>query len=474
MLIKVKLGVLFFLIFICVNGLAQVKFSPKELRSDVDFFKEAADKVHPGHLFRTNQNEVNHVYRLLINDLTDSLDIVSFFKKFNLLIQSYGDLHTYASYKNQFSEIKYTLPFTTYSSNGKLWVLKSFTPFLNPSDEIISINDRSIKSIIQEMMFYTVNPDKSIDPTNVFEIRHAFSVFYALYFNNANYTDLSIRRDGKLLRLNIKQLEKGDEGFEQTSGFNNIVKQIYGDEKQEVVWNKIDSLHTIYLKLHSFDSFLKHNKQQRLLFKEFRKTGYNNLIIDVRDNPGGNYMIAGFWLEYLVNKKFNLVDTAFLVRKEKIAINKKLVKYYTGYRFGFKKDKQRNLYYSKGNTFHPKKRNEYKGNVYVLTNAQSMSTASIFAGFIKNTNRGILIGEETGNNYCAFCAGGKLYFELPNTHMRVQLPLNLLMLGTSKLNRETCEHGVLPDIEILESLSDRINSIDVQLLHTIKLIKAEK
>lgn len=454
----------------CIGGVfAQTKFPPKMLRADVDFFKQVADNVHPGFLYRTQKAEVNHAYQLLINDLNDSLTKIDFFKKFNRLIQSYGDLHTYASYKNQFNDIKYALPFTTYSSNGQLWVIKSFNQAVNSGDEVVTINNYSVKEIIQEMIFYTINPDRAINPTNVFEIRHAFTVLYATYFNQSPWVDLLLRRDGKLIKLHIMQLTVGDKGFEEVSDFKKIITNIYKEGNQEISFVVIDSLKTIYLKIQSFDSFFKHLKAQRQLFKTANQNKTQNLIIDVRDNPGGNYFIAGMWLEYFINRKFRLVDTSYLVKKEKINIDKKLIKSYTSYRWGIKQDRQRNIYFLTTTTFKPKKKNFFNGNVYVITNAQSMSTASILAGFIKSENRGKIIGEETGNNYCAFCAGGKLVFELPNTQITVQLPLNLLVLEVKRTD-EACQHGVLPDVEVLEDLNDRINNRDVQFLKTIQLI----
>lgn len=463
-----------FILVLCFLGLkAQRKYTAQELTEDINVFKKVADQLHPGFLYHTNHKEVNSAFDHLKSELKDSTDITTFFKQFNLLVQSYGDLHTYASYRKQFSELKYTLPFTAYSSDRKLWVIKPFNSKLMAGDEIVSINERLVSSIINEMSHYTVNPDRAINPTNVFEIRHAFTVMYGAYFNNTNICDLKVRRDGKLLRFNLEQLKDGDKGFKETSNFNYIVKQIYETPNEEIYWKEIDSLKTGYLKIHSFDSFLKHYKSEKKLFKKLSENKYQNLIIDVRDNPGGNYMLAGFLIEYLAENPFYLVDSSIIVKKDKIDLDKKLIKQYTRYRMGLKKDEKRNIYFLKSYRFKPKHKNNFKGKVIVLINAQSMSTASILAGYFKNSGRGILIGEETGNNYCAFCAGGKILFELPNTKMKVQIPLNLLYMEVDEKNN-SCEHGVLPDFEVLESLDDRINSRDVQLLKAVELIKSFK
>jgi hypothetical protein len=450
---------------------AQKKYSAKQLRDDVDLFKKVADQLHPGFLYHTYQNEVNKSFEDLQKIITDSLTITDFFKKFNILVQSFGDLHTYASYKKQYSELKYALPFSTYSSDKKLWITHSYNSSLIPGDEIISINEKSVSSIIDEMTKYTINPDRAINPTNVFEIRHTFTVLYGAYFNETETADLKIMRDGKLLPLNIQQLKDGDLGFKQTSSFNESVKKIYETSQEEIKWQYIDSIQSVYLKIHSFDSFLKHMKTEKKIFKYLALNKSKNLIIDVRDNPGGNYTLAGFLIEYIADKPFNLVDSSIIRKKNKIELDKKLIKQYTRYRFGLTKDNKRNIYFLKTYKFRPRKKYNFNGNIILLINAQSMSTASILAGYFKNNGTATLIGEESGNNYCAFCAGGKILFELPNSRMRTQIPLNLLYLQVEEKNNN-CNSGVIPDIEILESINDRINNRDVQLLKAIEKIKS--
>jgi hypothetical protein len=55
--------------------------------------------------------------------------------------------------------------------------------------------------------------------------------------------------------------------------------------------------------------------------------------------------------------------------------------------------------------------------------------------------------------------------------MITQIPLNLLYLQVEEKNNN-CNSGVIPDIEILESINDRINNRDVQLLKAIEKIKS--
>ena len=452
---------------------AQKKFSVQQLREDIELYKKVADQLHPGFLYQNYDKEVNDVFEKIKNNLTDSLTITDFFKKFNVLVQSYGDLHTYASYKKQYSELKYALPFSAYSSDKKIWVTHSYNSSLIPGDEIISINEKSVSSIIDEMTKYTINPDRAINPTNVFEIRHTFTVLYGAYFNLSETADLTIMRDGKLLRLNIQQLKQGEKGFKETSSFNHIVKQIYKTNDEEIQWQVIDSVKSVYLKIHSFDSFIKHMKTEKRIFNYLAENNTRNLIIDVRDNPGGNYMLAGFLIEYIADKPFYLVDSSIIIKKNKIELDKKLIKQYTRYRFGLTKDEKRNIYFLKTYKFKPRKKHNYNGKVVLLINAQSMSTASILAGYFKNNGNAVIIGEETGNNYCAFCAGGKIMFELPNSRMRAQIPLNLLYMEVNEKNN-SCKNGVIPDVEILESINDRINNRDIQLLKAIETIKSLK
>ena len=182
-----------------------------------------------------------------------------------------------------------------------------------------------------------------------------------------------------------------------------------------------------------------------------------NLIIDVRDNPGGDAECEGVLLKM------------FLFEKPAM-FNRQMVNSNTTYRcfdhcFNWSKDmtpfedfvkiEGKEGFYNKDEfsetqtSAKPEKNDPiYKGKIYVLTNEGSISAATDFPAHLVRAGRAKTIGRETATAYHYMTAMKFARLFLPNTRIEYHLPLVKAITATNVSERFPYGRGLLPDYEV--------------------------
>lgn len=204
-------------------------------------------------------------------------------------------------------------------------------------------------------------------------------------------------------------------------------------------------------------------------FELINKDKKKDLIIDLRDNPGGYLSIGIDIMRYLVarevvplkNLTTQAVDFSFnnyIVAKGSDTISReRLVKSRKG---GF-------YVYNADNAIPSYQLNQFSKNVFVLVNKGTFSAASIFAANLRSQRRVVVIGEETGGGEAGTDGSGFSIVKTPKTHLLLRLP-NFWISTTTK-NANT-GHGLIPDIIVKPTIADRINNNDVVLKKALSMI----
>jgi len=203
----------------------------------------------------------------------------------------------------------------------------------------------------------------------------------------------------------------------------------------------------------------------RKSFHTFRKKGTQHLIIDLRANGGGDMIKSVVLAKYLMNKAFKVADTSY-------SISKNLVPYTKYISSGFfnnlgllfvthkEKDSKYHFGYWERHTFKPKKKNHFKGHVYILTNGFTFSASSLFCNLLKGQENVTLAGEDTGGGWYGNSGIMIPNITLPNTHLRVRLPFFRLVQYQHIPVKGT---GVIPDVYVGPDWRDILNDVDTKI-----------
>ncbi|MBT9780132.1 peptidase [Clostridium sp. MCC353] len=214
-----------------------------------------------------------------------------------------------------------------------------------------------------------------------------------------------------------------------------------------------------YIKVNSFeDYFMEKDLPEIHAFLESVKD-YDHLIIDIRENSGGNTV---YWEKAFVCPNISKTVNSRLVRMMR---DTELTRRFYGseYENSFLDvqsvihDPQfsnlpgedtaglalaRELTVTLQPEFHEKL---FKGKIWVLISPNVFSSSEAFAVFCKDTGFATLVGQPTGGSD----SGGAVWYELPNRHLLITFDVEYCLNADGSCNMEA---GTMPDIESDEAL----------------------
>lgn len=244
------------------------------------------------------------------------------------------------------------------------------------------------------------------------------------------------------------------------------------ETREDIAIMEIKTFSTYYVKKakQNFKKFFDN------AFESIEKNNIEHLIIDLRDNGGGDEMPTLQLFSHLSEQPFTFYETMY-TKTNRIA-NPKL---YNSRWFSmnflyplFKLKKNGKVYNIKGIPGlkkHKPATTIFNGDVYILTNGFSFSATGEITSFIKNSNRAVFTGEEVGRNANQNISGTTRILTLPNTKIRIRIPVELFKLN---VNHKNAGHGVIPDYNIRPSITDKINGTGVEMEYALELIKKRK
>ncbi|MCK5750363.1 MAG: hypothetical protein KAH44_29365, partial [Oricola sp.] len=187
-------------------------------------------------------------------------------------------------------------------------------------------------------------------------------------------------------------------------------------------------------------------------FETFLNEGADTLIIDLRDNPGGDNSFSDMMIAWIADEKFRFASK-FLIRSsdEAAASNQARLDAHPGAAEGvsglFAKEYAR---VPRGETFEfeipyaePREGKRFEGDVYVLINRHSYSNAVNVAAIFQDYGWGVIAGEKTSDMATTY--GAMESFTLPNSGLTVGFPKAHIIRPSGDLRSD----GVTPDVVLI-------------------------
>jgi len=115
----------------------------------------------------------------------------------------------------------------------------------------------------------------------------------------------------------------------------------------------------------------------------------------------------------------------------------------------------------------------FNGNVYVIINNNVLSAASNFVAMMKDSKRGVIVGETTGGGYNGHNGFTRMLYKLPNTGLLLEFSAVKVQhyLAHPQLN----SFGIEPDYPVSNTINDIIENQDPQMTFILdSLIKKEQ
>ncbi len=190
-----------------------------------------------------------------------------------------------------------------------------------------------------------------------------------------------------------------------------------------------------------FESFVDESMAQA------NQDGVAALVVDVRENTGGNTDAAVYLSRYLADRDFRLVSKM----KEKLNPDNR------GF-LGYKGSEGEIIESDWDEWEAPVERNKrFHGRVYVLISPITYSAGIVFASTMKDAGFATLVGQETGGNANQTAQGN--LFNLPHSQLRAYVATRSLIRPSGSEKRG----GVKPDILVERSGQALLNEADPEL-----------
>jgi len=457
-------------------------FTVEELKQDFSALRSSLEESHPGLYLYKSKSIVDSIFNANYSSLNNAMTGREFMLLTCRVTSQIGDGHLrVVPPKIQLDSLDFgptAIPFNVYCIDNKLYVRKNYSPLDDKEllgSQIISINDHSIEGFMKE--YLQIFPSDGNNLTHKYRLlsssRYFTRYFSMLYGYSEQY------------KVDFISLNETTHKTKTLQGltFDNLLKiadERYPDkiEEQKPAYFKIsEDKKYAYLKIKSFDKGqYKKNKMNfekflKATFKKMESNNVQNLIIDVRDNGGGTDEYGRILFSYFVNQPFDYYKS--------LRMNKES---FDCFKYTSRPDMKAPtgmLKLNKEGTFdnvqHPNVGKQkplspiYAGNIYVLINGWCFSTTSEFLSQLHFHSKAVFIGEESGGGYYGNCSGPTPDFTLPNTKVRIEIPLMNYRMAVE--NYQYLDRGLIPNYTVTPSLIDKINNLDLELNFTKKLIE---
>lgn len=442
------------LLLIIIFNTAQInaqekKVSVADMNSDIDFLINNINAIHINPYYKFKKEDFKNEILQLKNNLKNEKNIYEFWEYIAPTVAKMDDGHTYVN-----------IPYDDFNKlNPKVFPFKIKTslkkPFIKIVDgneeipknvEIISINGVPSQKIIYNLIRYISGEDKK---TRAEWIAYDFSFLTYIVLNLRNTCTIKYRIKNREISKKIDFI---------------YLKEIYKKNISSPAPYSLKILPKINTAIIDFKSFSNPSKMKTFADSTFtliKNKKISNLIIDIRENGGGNSRVGDNLLQYLAKTDFRqYTDSTIIkvskelyqkIRAEKEEILQSKIHTTNDSIYLTQIDKILNepigtttiAHYAKNITKLEEHKNRFMGNLFLLTSRVTYSSASDFAQTVKAYNLGKIVGEETGGWIA--CYGDSIDTNLPNSNLT-------LSVSSVKFVNEGANpndwHGVKPDIEI--------------------------
>lgn len=465
---------------------SQKKYSIIELQTDFKILRKALENVQPSLYRYTNKNEMDLFLDNTFKSINKPMTELEFYKCL---------LHVIARVRNGHSHIEPSDAYLKYSKNNitKLslkieivdqhaYIIENYSSdsSITKGSEILSINGIPFYSIYSQILPLLPSDGYSL------AFKHAklalnFDFHYSLFYNTQDSFSLELLPpyEKSTIQKRIAALLEKDIYENKTSKYN--LKNSNKVFNLEITKDSIGILTIKNFRNEEFKSFVDNT------FINLNNHKTKHLIIDVRDNRGGNDDNGVYLYSYLSDKLFDyysLMETKLEPNQTNIPCIEYFKESETIHQVIklISKDKNnRNIIvtpdtaagFVKPGVIHNPKQNCFRGDVYVLINGLSFSVTSDFCAIAYKNGRAKFVGSETGGAFYGNTSGYAYQLILPITKLNVTI--NLIEYRNAVENSKFLYgRGVLPDFEVHPSALDIYNGIDTEMEYTLNLIRSNK
>ncbi len=467
------------------------KYPAQQLQQDYSLLRNILEKKHPSLYWYTSKDSMDMYFDRYYSVISDSMTEQQFgWKVIAPLVDKIHCGHTSFSRSKAYNKWVADKTFPSFPLFLKCWNdTMAIVNNLNRKDSVLkkgvlitSIN--GIKNAeLTKIMFGYMTEDGYANNVNYIRLSSNFPYYHRNIFGiSKTYVVTYLDSKGKEKQINIPVFDLSKDSIKKRRD-SLLIKKVAPDKKETRKKRLLDlrslavdtTNNTAIITLNTFSSGGL-RKFYRQTFRYIKNTGINNVVLDIRSNGGGRIRLSTLLTKYVSRVNFKVADTSFAVTKTLRPYSRYIKQSFInnlGLFFLTKKNKDGLYHFGhwERKVYQPKAINYFGGNLYVLINGNTFSAAALFSNAVKGQAGVTLIGEETGGGWHG--NDGILIPDivLPNTHIKVRLPLFRLV---QYHHVQKDGSGIPPDIYIGTNYDALLKNVDYKMKFVMELIKAKR
>ena len=416
----------------------ELPFAVEDLRGDLLQIRRALEEMHPAVYGFINKEAFERLYEEQLKRIDRPMTLGEFYRIAAPLVAAVGCGHTALSTPNGYwtAAPPRFFPLGVRFVVGRAYVVRGADPagILQPGSEILSINGRGISDILTDLKAL-VSSDGLNDGNKTERINALFPFLYATFGFPEEFVVGALPPGRKTaVEVRLRALERSKipadpsaETQPTSSGDPNLDLKILPDGQSTAVLTIRDF--SYYQAPDKFKGFIDES------FDRVRKAGVRHLILDLRDNGGGDPFCTTHLLSYLEPRPVPYFARVYPSPYERFAEPI------------------------------PRAAGAFSGRLFILINAGCFSSTGHLCALLKHHNIGTFIGTETGGTY--ECNDARREIHLEKTRLRLFVARMTFTAAVEGLPRY---RGIIPDIEVEPGIADLLSGKDPVLERALSLI----
>ena len=431
-------------------GQSTQKFSRTEVLGDLTYLFESLKDAHYDLYAYTTEHEFDSTYQAIRSSVDqDSLSLLQTINTLQQLTTAVNNGHTNIDFPGQsYGEYAYSggtlFPLELAFEYDKPLVRKNWSDnyAIEIGSELLSINGMSMQEILSRI-YPQIAAERPYFKNVKIEL-YSFPRCYWQVFGKQDNFEVKVLFNGVVKTYVLQAIEVID-GYEMKRAEVMNAKMMLKFFDQSA-----------YLNPGNFSG--DEQKYRQFIdsaFVEIQQRNSKNLIVDLRNNGGGNNSFSDYLVSHFADKPFKW-NSSFTLKTSRFL--KEHVRQHNDTTDVFFKEilghKDGEVYEYGFEAHHPQPEpKRFGGKVFVLVNRQSHSQSAVTAAQIQDYGFGIIVGEETGDYPSLYAS--QFQYRLPHTG----IPVNVSKGYIIRVNGSTAAQGVVPNIFIKDHLLDEDDEI---------------
>jgi C-terminal processing protease CtpA/Prc len=463
-----KRSLMIITVLLCIKQFAyaqQVKFSADKVKEDLEYLYSTLEKAHYNLYAYVPKEKIEKVYEEVYHSIgKDSLSQLETYRIFQRLTASANIGHTELDFPIQ-AYIEYApagsvFPLELAFENGKAFIREntSDNPAFQSGVEVLSIDGKAIEDIQKQIHLYLAAETSYYKDAKT-EL-YSFPRMYWVAFGQQDEFEVSIKNpEGAIEEHSIKAVPVMH--YErQRAG------ELLNDDHWMEYFGEVAYLHPgPFAQLQKDFGLEEFRHFIDSAFADLKQKGTEHLIIDLRNNRGGDNAYGEHLISYFADKPFHWYSEFQLKTSEVLKAhtrkhagselsdyNKAILEHENGEIYAYDFPAQEAVAEAK----------RFKGNVYVLVNRLTISMAVVSAAVVQDYNFGTIVGEESGDVPTLYAS--QFSFPLPNTGIPVKLSKGYII----RPNGDERVKALVPDIKVRDHLLDEKDEILEYTLESLR------